>query len=107
MRQSLLDTFDDIYLLDLHGNSKKKEKAPDGGKDDNVFDIQQGVSIGLFVKKEGKRSSIATVRHTDLYCKRESKYRWLWEHDVANTAWKELKPQSPEYFLIPRYSPVA
>ena len=50
MRQSLMQSFDDIYLLDLHGNSKKKEKAPDGGKDENVFDIQQGVAIGLFVK---------------------------------------------------------
>lgn len=51
MRESLMETFDDIYILDLHGNSKKKEKAPDGGKDENVFDIQQGVAIGIFVKK--------------------------------------------------------
>ncbi|TXT27250.1 MAG: N-6 DNA methylase [Gallionellaceae bacterium] len=52
MRQSLMQSFDDIYLLDLHGNSKKKEKAPDGGKDENVFDIQQGVAIGIFVKRK-------------------------------------------------------
>src|SRR4030067_678833 len=51
MRQSLMQSFDDIYLLDLHGNSKKKEKAPDGGKDENVFDIQQGGAIGIFVKR--------------------------------------------------------
>ena len=51
MRQSLMETFDEIYLLDLHGNSKKKERAPDGGNDENVFDIQQGVAIGLFVKR--------------------------------------------------------
>ena len=51
MRQSLMETFDEIYLLDLHGNSKKKERAPDGGKDENVFDIQQGVAIGLFIKE--------------------------------------------------------
>ena len=50
MRQSLMKTFDDIYLLDLHGNSKKKEKAPDGGPDKNVFDIQQGVAIALMIK---------------------------------------------------------
>jgi len=50
MRWSLLNTFDKIYILDLHGNSKKKEAAPDGGKDENVFDIQQGVSINIFVK---------------------------------------------------------
>src|SRR5207302_2531244 len=49
MRQSLTESFDDIYILDLHGNSKKKEHAPDGTKDENVFDIQQGVAIGIFV----------------------------------------------------------
>jgi len=58
MRQSLMTTFDDIYILDLHGNSKKKETTPDGGPDKNVFDIQQGVSIGIFVKrKEGKKGA--------------------------------------------------
>ncbi len=51
MRQSLMETFDDIYVLDLHGNSKKKERAPDGSKDENVFDIQQGVAICLMVKR--------------------------------------------------------
>jgi predicted helicase len=51
MRKNLMETFDKIYILDLHGNSKKKEAAPDGGKDENVFDIQQGVSINIFVKK--------------------------------------------------------
>lgn len=55
MRESLMETFDKIYILDLHGNSKKKETAPDGSKDENVFDIQQGVSINIFVKK-GKNS---------------------------------------------------
>lgn len=100
MRQSLLNSFDDIYLLDLHGNSKKQEKAPDGGKDENVFDIQQGVSIGLFVKKEGKRNGIATVHHAELFGRREHKYLWLLNHDVDNTNWTELKPQSPAYMLI-------
>lgn len=55
MRQSLMRTFDDIYVLDLHGNVKKKETAPDGSKDENVFDIQQGVAICLMVKRGGKR----------------------------------------------------
>ncbi len=50
-----METFDEMYLLDLHGNSKKKEKAPDGGKDENVFDIQQGVAIGLFVRSPLQR----------------------------------------------------
>jgi predicted helicase len=50
MRRSIEQTFDEIYVMDLHGNSKKKETAPDGSKDENVFDIQQGVAIGLMVK---------------------------------------------------------
>ncbi|HSN76450.1 MAG TPA: DNA methyltransferase, partial [Anaerolineae bacterium] len=54
MRRSLMQTFSEIYLLDLHGNAKKREVAPDGGKDENVFDIQQGVAIGLFVKQPGQ-----------------------------------------------------
>ena len=57
MRKSLMQTFDKIYILNLHGNSKKKETCPDGSKDENVFDIQQGVSINIFVKKKGKKRS--------------------------------------------------
>jgi len=53
MRQSLMNSFDEIYILDLHGNSLKKEKCPDGSKDKNVFDIQQGVAIALFIKEKG------------------------------------------------------
>lgn len=105
MRQSLMQTFDDIYLLDLHGNTKKKEKAPDGGKDENVFDIQQGVSIGIFVKREGaakKKSLKNAFHHADLYGTRASKYEWLWAHDVNNTAWQALTPQSPTYMLVPQ-----
>src|SRR3990172_60605 len=52
MRQSLMNSFDEIYILDLHGNSLKKEKCPDGSKDENVFDIQQGVAIAIFVKRK-------------------------------------------------------
>ncbi len=52
MRKSLMQTFDKIYVLDLHGNSRKKETTPDGGKDENVFDIMQGVSINIFIKKK-------------------------------------------------------
>ncbi len=52
MRKALMETFDEIYILDLHGNARKKETASDGGKDENVFDIMQGVSINIFVKKK-------------------------------------------------------
>jgi predicted helicase len=115
MRQCLMHSFDDIYLLDLHGNTKKKEKAPEGGKEENVFDIQQGVAIGIFVKRPVKRavksaylatdhevSPTSTVRHAELWSSREGKYRWLWENDVASTAWKVLKPQTPFYLFTPQ-----
>lgn len=102
MRQSLMQSFDDIYLLDLHGNSKKKEKAPDGGKDENVFDIQQGVAIGLFVKRSKVQAKPAQVYHADLYGTRESKYAGLAEYDVSTTSWQPLKPQAPFYLFVPQ-----
>lgn len=100
MRQSLMQSFDDIYLLDLHGNSKKKEKAPDGGKDENVFDIQQGVAIGLFVKRGKAQAKPAQVYHADLYGTRASKYAGLAENDVSTTRWQTLKPQAPFYLFM-------
>lgn len=112
MRQSLMDSFDDIYILDLHGNAKKKETAPDGGEDKNVFDIQQGVSIGIFVKRRGKKTAPATVHHADLWGAREKKdsagriiagkYAWLAAKDVSSTKWKKLKPNTPFYLFIPQ-----
>ncbi len=100
MRQQLMDTFTDIYLLDLHGNAKKKERAPDGGPDQNVFDIQQGVAIALFVKEKG-RSGPATVHHADLWGAREGKYKVLAASDVSNTEWKTIEPSSPSYIFKP------
>src|ERR1019366_10762597 len=102
MRQSLMQSFDDIYLLDLHGNSKKKEKAPDGGKDENVFDIQQGVAIGLFVKRGKAPDKPAQVYHADLYGTREKKYAVLAEHDINSSPWENLQPQAPFYLFVPQ-----
>lgn len=116
MRQSLMQTFDDIYVLDLHGNSKKKERSPDASKDENVFDIQQGVAIGIFVKRRGGKQQSAILRHAHLWGAREvyeenpsdervltgGKYHWLWENDLSSTKWTELEPQSPFYFFIPQ-----
>lgn len=74
MRWHLAKTFDQIYVLDLHGNAKKKESAPDGSRDQNVFDIMQGVGIILAVKTGKKRANkLAEVYHADLYGKREVK----------------------------------
>ena len=100
MRQQLMDSFTDIYLLDLHGNAKKKERAPDGSPDQNVFDIQQGVAIALFVKEAGK-SGPAAVHHADLWGTRESKYKALAASDVSNTEWKTIEPSSPNYMFRP------
>ncbi len=101
MRQSLMNTFDDIYVLDLHGNSKKKETCPDGSKDENVFDITQGVNIGIFVRRPA-RSKTANVHHADCYGNRRAKYRWLLGHDRRRTKWKRLAPRKPYYLFLPQ-----
>ena len=99
MRKHLLETFDKIYILDLHGNARKKETAPDGSADKNVFDIMAGVSINLFVKTDKEKSSeLASVFHYDLYGERESKYQFLCEHNIQNTPYKRINPCSPYYF---------
>ena len=99
MRQSLMNSFDHIYILDLHGNSKKKEKCPDGSKDQNVFDIQQGVAIIIAVKKPGLEKKIS---HADLWGLREDKYTWLKTHYIDNTTWKRISPKSEFYFFVHR-----
>lgn len=101
MRQHLMNTFTDIYILDLHGNSKKKEQTPDGGVDQNVFDIQQGVAIGIFVKEKGKTGP-ATVHHAELWGKRPDKYAALLAGDFTGVAWREVKPQDPFYLFSPQ-----
>jgi|ERR1035437_356897 hypothetical protein len=103
MRNHLLDTFDKIYILDLHGNSKKKETAPDGSKDENVFDIQQGVSINIFVKNTSKRKKeLAKVFHFDLYCKREEKYVFLNKKPIKSIDWEKLQYKKPYFFFVPK-----
>jgi predicted helicase len=111
MRQNLMQTFDEIYVLDLHGNSKKKEVCPDGSQDKNVFDIQQGVAISIFIKYEHSQQKLATVYHADLWGMREvyenkelvgGKYHWLAENDISSTDWKVLQPQTEFYLFSPQ-----
>ncbi|MFH1921317.1 MAG: type ISP restriction/modification enzyme, partial [Planctomycetota bacterium] len=104
MRQSLMQTFDEIFILDLHGNSLKKETCPDGSPDKNVFDIRQGVAIAFFIKRGGQQKSDAAVHHADLQGLREAKYEWLEAHVREHTEWRELKPSSPFYLFVPRDS---
>jgi len=100
MRQSLMKTFNEMYFLDLHGNALKKETAPDGGKDENVFDIRQGVSIALFIKEKDKKGS--KIYHSDLFGLRSEKYKWLEKHVFKPRNYTSLKPENPWYFFIPR-----
>ena len=107
MRQSLMDSFGEVHLLDLHGNSKKKERTPEGGKDENVFDIQQGVAVALYVQQTDIADDSTRVLHADLWGERDAgpesgKYGWLATNDLASTQWAELAPTSPRYLFVPR-----
>ena len=121
MRQSLTKSFNEIYVLDLHGNTLKKERCPDGSKDENVFDIKQGVAIALFIKhcpelvegrkgnppippleKGGKGGFESKVYHSEIWGLREDKHRWLSVNDIKTTSWQRLSPKSEFYLFIPR-----
>lgn len=103
MRKHLLEMFDTIYIFDLHGNSKKQETHPDGSKDENVFDIMQGVSINLFVKTGKKPTkALAEVHHLNLFGKREHKYQTLQDNSVESLDWQKLDCRAPEYFFVPK-----
>jgi len=101
MRQSLLTSFDEIYVLDLHGSTRRREKNPDGSADENVFDqIQQGVCVTVFVKTTGS-AELAKVHYADLWGTRKAKYEWLDGHTVGDTVWDDVVPVSPFYSLRP------
>lgn len=108
MRQSLMQSFNKVYVLDLHGNTRKKEVCPDGSKDESVFDIMNGTAIVFLVKKRG--SVGCEVYHQDLWGVRQSvdvndlntKYGWLRNHDVESAGWTRLKPVEPHYVFVPR-----
>ena len=113
MRKALMETFDEIYILDLHGDTRKKETAFDGDKDENVFDIMQGVSINIFIKKKQSvilsearkgevEGSLARVYHYELFGKRFEKYTFLAKTSFSDVPWKELCPQRPQFFFVPK-----
>ncbi len=103
MRWNLLKTYDKIYVLNLHGNAKKKEVCPDGSKDENVFDIQQGVSINIFVKTgEKKDDELGQVFYTDVWGVRGQKFEYLAEKDLEGIKWEKVENKAPMYFMIPR-----
>ena len=101
MRWSLMQSFGQIRVLDLHGNIKKKEAPPEGGRDANVFDIQQGVAVGLFTKPPPVAQEPTAVRRADLWGERPHKYSWLLEHRTADTPWARVEPGRPFYLFEP------
>ncbi len=102
MRAELLRVFDEIYELNLHGNSRLKEKTPEGGKDENVFNIQTGVSITLLVKHKEEQNRQATLHYAELYGLRKEKFAALETLRLSTVSWKELHPVAPYYFFVPK-----
>jgi predicted helicase len=103
MRKSLLESFDKIFILDLHGNSRKKEVCPDGTPDQNVFDIMAGVSINIFIKTGKKKANqLGKVFHSELYGKRELKGQKLLENNLKMIPYIELPNIKPNYFFVPK-----
>ena len=103
MRKNLLESFDKIYILDLHGNAKKKEVCPDGSADQNVFNIMQGVSINIFVKTgKKKKTELGQVFHSSLQGKREFKYETLNANTIQSFKWKQLEYTQPNLFFVPK-----
>lgn len=103
MRKHLLESFDKIYILDLHGNARKKEVCSDGSPDQNVFDIMQGVSINIFIKTGKKKvKELGKVFHSELQGKREYKYETLNDNSIDSIEWKKLEFTKPNYFFVPK-----
>ncbi|MBQ9336053.1 MAG: N-6 DNA methylase [Lentisphaeria bacterium] len=100
MRRRLMGTFDEIYVLNLHGDARKEGNTPDGDKDENVFNIMPGVSITIFVKT-GKIAD-SRVFYADLWGKRMEKFTFLETHTVENIQYQELFPQAPYFFFVPK-----
>ncbi|GAA9448203.1 DNA methyltransferase [Helicobacter pylori] len=100
LRRSLLECYDELYILNLHGGVRKKEKTPQGAKDENVFNIMQGVSINLFVKNP--QITKQKIHYYDVYGEKAEKYAFLAQHDLNSIEWLEIAPREPFYLLIPQ-----
>ncbi|GHR90208.1 DNA methyltransferase [Helicobacter pylori] len=100
LRRSLLKCYDELYILNLHGNARKKEETPQGAKDENIFNIMQGVSINLFVKKA--QTTKQKIHYYDVYGERAEKYAFLAQNDLNSIEWLEIAPREPFYLLIPQ-----
>ena len=116
MRRSLMATFDELYVLDLHGSSRPPEPAPDGAKDENIFDVRAGIAIAFFVRyPERDRANRSKIYYADLWGPREilqtkndrdreligGKYHWLWHNSFTTTNWQPLQPVAPDDYFVP------
>ncbi len=104
LRRSLLECYNELYILNLHGNARKKEKTPQGADDENVFNIKQGASINLFVKNP--QTTKQKIHYYDVYGERAEKYAFLAQNDLNSIEWLELTPREPFYLLIPQKTPL-
>ena len=102
MRKHLLETFDSIFVLNLHGNSLKGELTPDGEKDENVFNIKQGVAISIFIRSTEAKKGLATVHFAERWGKREGKFTALDSLGIESNTWKKLDYTEPNYFFVPK-----
>jgi predicted helicase len=102
MRWNLGQDFSRLFLLDLHGNQKKKERCPDGSEDQNVFDIIQGVGLLIAAKLGRVEAHFAEVRHTELWGSRSHKYETLSRTSSGLTTWRVLSPASPFFLFVPQ-----
>jgi len=100
MRDQLTRTFDKIYALDLHGSTKKEEVAPDGIIDENVFDILPGVAILICVKN--KKQSNKVVQTSELWGRREKKYKYLFESKILDIKWSEAQARESNNDFVSR-----
>ncbi|WQV02384.1 N-6 DNA methylase [Helicobacter pylori] len=100
LRRSLLECYDELYILNLHGGVRKKEETPQNTKDENIFNIMQGVSINLFIKSP--QATKKKIHYYDVYGERAEKYAFLAQNDLDSIEWLELTPREPFYLLIPQ-----
>jgi type I restriction-modification system DNA methylase subunit len=101
MRKNLLRSFDIVYIFNLHGSSRRSENVPEGKKDQNVFDIQQGVCISIFIKLQS-RTNQPKIFYADLWGTRNEKYSFLQDHSVYDLDWTQIVPKDPNYYFIPK-----
>jgi predicted helicase len=105
MRAHLLHTFQRLYIVNLHGNARRKERAPNGSPDENLFDIQQGVAILIAIRNPdnfAEPAESAPVWYCDVWGSREAKYDLLREATLESIRWTPLTPRAPMYLFVPQ-----